>query len=292
MMSQPTETFEVSAFDGLKLRGRKYFARKDSRYLPVICLPGLTRNGRDFSDIAEFLSQHPTSPMDVYCFDYRGRGLSEYDKNWQNYSPLVESGDVISVCDALAFHHAAIIGTSRGGMLAMVLAALRPGLPKKVILNDIGPEIDGIGLARIKATLERHTLPATWAQAESGLRELMGGQFTAFGDEDWKWLTEATYKDLDGKPVRDFDANVAKLLNEIDLDQPLPDLWPQFVGLKHIPVLTIRGENSDLLSASIVEKMHKVHPQMQSVIVPGQGHAPKLMSGKLGSRILKFLLEG
>lgn len=283
------DEFEYMSADGLMLRGRRYGANNTNDRLPVVCLAGLTRNSADFHGLAMALSRHPKHPRQVLALDYRGRGRSDYDKNWQNYNPLIEAGDTISACEAAGFEDIALIGTSRGGMIAMVLAAMRPGILKQVILNDIGPEIDGVGWARIKTSLQRMREPNSWDEAVEMLREALGAQFTGLSDQDWLDHARATFRDGSGRPERNFDKGLLTSIKAQNLDDELPTFWPQFDGLRYSALLAIRGENSDLFSAETLAKMAERHPAMQSITVAGQGHAPLLHSGKLPEQIFKFL---
>ncbi len=281
--------FECLSADGLALRGRRYGSRDWHDRLPVVCLAGLTRNSADFHKLALYLSTHPKHPRQVLSLDYRGRGLSDFDKNWENYNPLVEAADTISAIEAAGFEEVSLIGTSRGGLIAMVLAALRPGILKQVILNDIGPEIDGVGWARIKTSLQRMREPSSWEEAVEILRDNFGSQFTGLSDVDWMDHARATFRDENGKPERNFDEGLMTSIKAQNLDQELPTFWPQFDGLRHTPLLVIRGENSDLFSAETLEKMGTRHPDMQEITVEGQGHAPILHTGKLPEQIFEFL---
>lgn len=280
---------EYLSSDGLMLRGRHYGSRNLRDRLPVVCLAGLTRNSADFHKLALALSRHEKHPRQVLALDYRGRGRSEYDPNWHNYNPLVETSDTIAGCEAAGFKDISLIGTSRGGMIAMVLAAMRPSMLKQVILNDIGPEIDGVGWARIKTALERAREPSSWAEAEELLREGLGRQFTNLADEDWLEHTHATFKDVGGRPERNFDKGLLTSVKAQNFDEELPTFWPQFDGLRHSPLLAIRGGNSDLFSVETLARMAKRHPTMQSITVKNQGHAPLLHSGDLPDQIYRFL---
>ncbi len=281
--------FEYLSNDGLTLRGRRYGSRDWNRPLPVVCLAGLTRNSADFHKLAMALSNHPKHPRQVLALDYRGRGKSDFDPNWQNYDPLVEATDTISACEAAGFEDISLIGTSRGGIIAMILAAMRPGMLKQVILNDIGPEIDGVGWARIKTSLGRMKEPASWSEAVTLLRENLGSQFTGLEAQDWVDHARATFLDEGGRPKRNFDNGLLTSIKAQNFDEELPTFWPQFDGLRHLPLLVIRGGNSDLFSQATLESMAERHPQMESIIVAGQGHAPMLHTGKLPDQIYRFL---
>lgn len=290
-MSNTTEylDFFYSAPDGLRLHARIYGAEHRRNALPAICLPGLTRNVRDFHELAIFLSSHEQSPRMVVSFDYRGRGESGYDANRHNYNVLVETGDIIAGLAALNVEHAGFIGTSRGGLIIHMLAAMRPGALKSVVFNDIGPVVEGEGLAQIRTYLERSPRPKDWAEAVQIQKMVHGESFTTLSDDDWERLARAIYVEKNGRIVADFDPKLAKAISDIDLSQPLPQLWPQFLGLTRIPLLLFRGENSKLLTAETVDQMQSLHPRMKAVTVKGQGHAPMLETADLPERIAKFL---
>lgn len=280
--------FHYAAQDGLKLHARIY-GEENNRALPVICLAGLTRNARDFHELALYLTRHPKQPRRVIAFDYRGRGGSEYDRDWRNYEVVVETSDVLAGLTALGIEHGAFIGTSRGGLIIHVLAAMRPSVLKAAVLNDIGPEVDGAGLAQIRAYLERAPKPTTFAEAIAIQRAALGQSFSALDDADWERLVRAFYRDEGGVPVADFDPNLVKTLNGIDLNKPLPSFWPQFLGLAGIPMLAIRGGNSMLLSAKTLDEMARRHPNIRTLTVEGQGHAPLLETADLPAKIASFL---
>ena len=278
-----------SAPDGLMLSARIY-GEDIHGPLPAICLPGLTRNARDFHELALYLSREAAQPRKVVVFDYRGRGRSDYDPDWRNYQVTTEAGDVAAGLTALGIGPGAFIGTSRGGLITFTLAAMRPALIKAVVLNDIGPVIDGAGLVQIRAYLERAPKPANFEEAIAIQKAALGAAFPALDDADWQRATRALYSvGKDGKPVRDFDPNLVRTLKDIDLNTPLPVFWPQFLGLTGVPLLAIRGEHSTLLSAETLPEMSRVHTGMVSIIVAGQGHPPLLETSGLPERIGKFL---
>ncbi len=282
------QDFFYTANDGLKLAGRKYGWDNKDR-LPVLCLPGLTRNCADFHSLAMHLANHEKSPRRVLCLDFRGRGKSEYDSNWKNYNPLVEASDVIDGVLAAGLSQVALVGTSRGGMIAMVLAAMRPTLMKMVVLNDIGPEVDGPGLVRIKNYISNSKLPANWDEAAQMLKTIGGKQFPDWDDNEYARQARLIFKEENGRIVHQYDDGLIKSLSSINLDEPLPTFWPQFEGLKKLPLLLLRGANSDLLSSDTVEKMRAVHRDMEVIVVPNQGHAPDLGSAELPQAIGKFI---
>ncbi|WP_127523812.1 alpha/beta hydrolase [Mesorhizobium sp. Z1-4] len=286
-MNNEFKDFYYTSNDGLKLHARIY-GEKNAPGLPIVCLAGLTRNAADFHELAVHLAGGAT-PHQVIAFDYRGRGRSAYDRNWNNYDPIVEAGDVVAGLTALDIEHAAFIGTSRGGLITFVLAAMRPSLLRAVVLNDIGPVVEGTGLAQIRSYLERAPSPSTFEEAIAIQRSAQQGIFTGLSDADWDRAVRALYRDDNGRPVPDFDPALLNTLKSVNLSKALPEFWPQFLGLSAVPVLAIRGENSKLLSAETLTQMKARHPDLETITVAGQGHAPFLETAGLPGKIEGFL---
>ena len=272
--------------DGLSLAVRDYRPHERNNRLSILCLAGLTRNARDFDGIAGHLSR---CGHRVVCVDSRGRGLSDRDPDWRRYHPIVEAEDAIAVTDALGLDHYGVIGTSRGGILAMVMSAMRPGQLARVVLNDIGPVIEAKGLARIKSYLGRTISPWDWAEATRIVREAGAGGFPDRSEAEWREVAEATFVEADGQLAPSFDADLLKSLENLDLSSSLPALWEPFAGLSRIPVLVVRGGLSDLLSAETVREMERRHPRLQAVTVPRAGHTPTLMEPVALKAIEDFL---
>lgn len=280
--------FDYGAPDALVLSGRKYgFEHADA--LPVICLPGLTRNAADFHELALHLSRDAARPRPVLAFDYRGRGLSQRDRDWRNYDMLTEASDVLAGAVAAGIGEAAFVGTSRGGMITMILSAMRPALITCAVLNDIGPQIEPRGLVRIRSSVERDRDYPGWDEAAAAIKAAGQNHFPAWDDAMWMRQARRIYCESGGKIVRYYDPALVKTLAAIDFDQPLPSMWPQFAGLARVPVLAIRGGNSDILSQETLEKMRQLHPRLESMTVPGEGHAPDLAGGNLPAKISAFI---
>jgi pimeloyl-ACP methyl ester carboxylesterase len=285
----PFDDHTFSAPDGLGLHARIYAPAKES-HGDVICLPGLTRNGRDFHDLALHLSQNADRPKRVVAMDMRGRGRSAYAPDFKTYNVITEAEDVLNGMTALGIHHADFIGTSRGGLIIHMLAAMRPAALNAIIFNDIGPVVEPVGLMQIKAYLDRSPLPKDWADAFAIQKSLHEKEFPSLKTRDWEVHARAIYRETEDKRiVSDYDPNLLKTLNEVDPTVPLPALWPQFAGLRGKRLMVIRGENSKLLSETTVSAMKKAHPGMVSVDVPGQGHAPMLWTAGLPEMIGEFL---
>ena len=277
-----------SARDGLKLHVREY-GPLAARALPVICLPGLARTAADFHELALALSSDPSEPRRVLALDYRGRGRSEYDRDWRNYDIRVELDDLMQVLAATGIEEAAFVGTSRGGLLTMALAVARPSVIKGVVLNDVGPVIDARGLLRIRGYVGKLPTPRSFAEGAEILKRLSDQQFPLFGDREWEVMARRTWTERNGALVPDYDPRLLKTLEELDLEAPLPVLWPYFAALNHVPVLAIRGENSDLLAEQTLNEMARRHPHCEIFTAPGQGHAPLLGSRDMTKRIGRLI---
>jgi len=276
--------------DGLTLYARHY-GEPVRGARPVICLPGLTRNSADFHDLAAFLASHPSRPREVFCPDYRGRGKSDWDPDWRNYSPFIELLDVLDLMAIRGLHGAAVIGTSRGGIISMLMALMRPTALAALVLNDIGPEIETAGLARIMGYAGKIPLPVDWQEATDVVRSMNKRFFTHLGEDDWGELARQFFGEENGRPAPGYDSKLGNALSEIDISQKIPTMWTQFEALKNIPVLVLRGENSDLLSAKTVAEMAERHPRLASVTVHAQGHAPLLKDRFTIGIIADFLRE-
>jgi pimeloyl-ACP methyl ester carboxylesterase len=276
--------------DDLVLYVRKYGSDDEPRR-PLLCLPGLTRNGRDFHDLAVALSTHPTHPRSIYCLDYRGRGQSEWDKDWRNYSAYVELLDVASFLTLRGLNDIAVLGTSRGGIIAMLLAVMRPSAIGCLVLNDIGPVIETAGLARIMGYAGKIPVPRDWDEARRVVREMNKHQFTAVDDAGWDAIARQLFNEKDGYPSAACDPNVGRALSEVDIAKPVPAMWEHFDSLLQVPTMVLRGENSDILSAATVQQMQDRHPALSSVLIRNEGHAPLLMD-RFSQRIIgDFLVE-
>ncbi|NKK71213.1 alpha/beta fold hydrolase [Rhizobium leguminosarum bv. viciae] len=284
------ERFYTSS-DGLRLYARDYQPDQAATTgrLPVICLPGLTRNTRDFHPLALLLSRDTTMPRRVIALDSRGRGNSAWDENKANYNLAVEAGDVIGACAAFGIERAIFIGTSRGGLILHLIAATRPDLLEAVILNDIGPVLEAEGLMLIRDYLNGGRKPADWNEAADILTENHGASFAVLAEQDWREMALALYRDINGRPVADFDPAIVEALKSIDFSQPLPDLWEQFESLSRLPLMLIRGENTSLLSQETAGEMARRHPRLILHAAEGQGHAPLLHLGDIPTTIRAFL---
>lgn len=298
-MSETTQDQEwsestYSSHDGLMLYSRHYPAPQTDPApspRPVLCLPGLARNSNDFHVLALHLSRKSKTLRDVYCLDYRGRGQSDYDPNWRNYSPYIELLDTLDFMTITGLHHTAILGTSRGGVIAMLMAVTRPSAIGAVILNDIGPVIETRGLARIMGYVGKTPAPDSWQDAALIVRDMSARFFTDISSDEWMELARQLYMEEDGLPVQGYDPALANTLSEINLASPMPQMWPHFDALKHVPALVLRGENTDVLSQETVVEMAARHPGLQTFEVQEEGHAP-LLRDRRTLRVIDTFLAG
>jgi len=282
------ESTFVTAQDGLRLHVRRYGAPAPRR-LPIVCLPGLTRNGADFHELAHAFNANAAESRLVIAIDSRGRGRSEFDANPENYSVPVELADVLAALTALEVGPAIFLGTSRGGILTMLLGAARPAAIRGVILNDIGPVIETKGLVRLKGYVGKLPIPSSFADGAEILRRLGDAQFPALTPAQWLAQARRTWKQTDKGLAPDYDPRLAVTLEAVDVERPLPPLWPQFDSLARIPLMVIRGANSDLLSAATIDAMRTRRLDIDVLEVPDQGHAPLLVEAGVIARIAAFV---
>ncbi|MEM1049473.1 MAG: alpha/beta hydrolase [Pseudomonadota bacterium] len=281
------EEFTYRALDGTMLSGRDY-GRHLGSPCPLVCLPGLTRNVRDFDAVARFLSDDHTAPRRVLSFDYRGRGRSQAAHD-RTYTPQVEANDVLAGLVARDIREAAFLGTSRGGLLCMAFAVMRPGILKAVILNDIGAVIHVGYLARLRDYINDESVPPSWEEAETLLRRTFSESFTKLRDSDWQRVARQIYDSDKGRPAVAFDTALIKSLKGITgTSDPIP-IWPYFQTLAKVPLLALRGANSPLFDQTTLHAMVKSNRRMEAYVAPDEGHAPLLWDRPVQDRIARFL---
>ncbi len=278
----------VRSMDGLALYFRDY-GPVPSPAAPLLCLPGLTRNSKDFHDLA----LRYAGERRVICPDYRGRGRSDHDPHWRNYSVRTSMGDVLQILTATNIHEVVMIGTSMGGIIAMVLAAVQPRTLAGVVLNDVGPDIN---LAGLKQIVEWVAVDRPQPDLESAARFIKqnASEIGVRSDEGWLKLARNTYAEgPDGKLHFDYDLALVRPLAElVAAGQASPvDLWPFFRALRRIPVLLIRGERSTILRRETVKAMAEAKPDLICVEVAGAGHVPMLDEPEALDAIDDFLAQ-
>jgi len=273
--------------DGLPLFARDYPAAGEGGRLPVICLHGLTRNSKDFEDIAPLIAGWGRR---VIVPDVRGRGRSGRDPNCKNYKPPVYARDVVDMMTALNIGQAVFIGTSMGGLIMMTLMAIRPTAIAAAVLNDVGPTIAPEGIARILSYAGKKADINDWNDAASYVRRTQSVAFPDLEDEDWHRLAQRTFRQGADGPELDYDPAIAS-----PLSKPPSKLAPWVAGFlfrrlaRKKPTLLIRGGISDVISSAIADRMQLQAPGMKRVDVPNVGHAPMLTEPAAVDALDKFL---
>lgn len=260
--------------DGLKLHCRDYPAKGEHPDRPpVLCMHGLTRNARDFADLAEHLAKEGWR---VIVPEMRGRGLSDYAKDTASYNPLAYVADVERLLVELEIDRFVAIGTSLGGLMTMLMAFAAPERIAGAVLNDIGPEIQPGGVEAIRTYVGQGGSYPTWVHAARALEQLHGASFPDFAIEDWLTMAKRTLVvGQNGRIVFDYDMAIAEPFNTDENAVP-PDLWPAFAALAGRPLLLVRGGLSQLLGAATVAEMQRRIPALEVVTIAGVGHAPTL----------------
>ena len=246
-MSSDANAHYYQSSDGLNLFYRDFGGQNDGT--PIICLPGLTRNSRDFEDLANRLSDRRR----VLTVDFRGRGYSDHDPTWQNYHPGTYIDDVWTLLDTLDIPKIAVVGTSLGGLCAMAMAAQQGEQLAGAVINDIGPEINPAGLARVQEYTGRLPPVGSWEEAAQQTREIYGHWLPDLSDDDFMALARRGFREDDaGVPQLDIDANIGKAVREVGAQKGDP--WALFDALMDIPTTLLWGMMSDILTEDIIDK--------------------------------------
>ncbi len=276
--------------DGLSLYARDYPGADGPVRLPVIAIHGLTRNSADFDAIATLIAQ---SGRRVLAVDVRGRGKSDRAPDPMTYQPPVYAKDMLALMDQAGISRAIFMGTSMGGLITMAMTVFNSKRVAAAILNDIGPEVDPAGLARIAAYAGQPVDTPTWAAAAAHVKKINAVAFPEHTDADWDAFARRTFREgTEGTPVLDYDPDIAVPIRAMGAKGLVPKLWPFFTRLaKGRPTLLIRGGTSDLLSAGIAAKMRKRAPKMAYAEITGIGHAPMLDEPEARAAIFEFLRD-
>ena len=279
-------TGEWISADGLTLRYRDYPGPADRP--PVLCIPGLTRNCRDFEPVAEAFA----GERRVICVDLRGRGASDYAKDSASYQPLQYAADILTLLDHLGLERVVAVGTSLGGIVIMLLAMQAPERLAGVVLNDVGPELESAGLERIRDYIGAGGSQPTWIHAARAFAELNCAVYPAYDIRDWLRLTKRTHKlTPEGRIVTDYDKQIAAPLRVPNGGDAGVDLWPAYRALAGVPLLILRGELSDILARRAGAKMAAELPGARLVEVPGVGHAPTMDEPEARAAIDAWAME-
>jgi len=274
----------IASADGPKVYARDYAG--GGGLLPFICLHGLTRNSADFEAVAPKIA---SLGRRVVAIDARGRGKSDNDPDPTRYRPDVYVGDVARVLDALGISRAVFLGTSMGGIMTMLTAAIAPDRIGAAILNDIGPEIDPTGIKRIASYVGKSGPSPSWHEMTAAVKAAQGVAFPGRDDAFWRTFTRRVARERsDGRVEFAYDPAIANAFNTAPAAPP-PSMIPLFEALAAKPVLVVRGAISDLLSRDGVATMKRFKPDLEAVAVPNTGHAPTLEEPEAWNAIAAFL---
>jgi pimeloyl-ACP methyl ester carboxylesterase len=270
--------------DGIRLHYRDYAGGTDGRP-PILCLPGLTRNARDFEALAERLAPE----WRVIAVEFRGRGESGYAKDPMTYVPLIYVQDVEALIRELRLTAFVSIGTSLGGLVTLLMAGAERGRLRGAVLNDVGPALEPEGLERIRGYVGRGGSWPTWLHAARSLAELNRHAYPGFTIEDWLAMAKRLYRlTPSGRITIDYDSRIAEPMRLPGGEAGI-DLWPALEPLGDVPVLILRGARSDVLAPATVERMVKALPLAEAVTVPDVGHAPLLTEPEAAAAIDRLL---
>lgn len=259
----------VDLVDELRLHYRDYPGPTDKP--PLLCLHGLTRNARDFAEFAERYSPQ----WRVLVVDFRGRGMSDYDPQPERYTPFTYAGDVLALLADLHVEEAVFVGTSLGGLVTMAIAAMAPARIAAAVLNDVGPDVAPGGIDRILTYVGKDRRFTSWDEAAVAVSEIQRAAFSRYTHEDWVAMARRNCREENGEIRFDYDMAIAEPFKNVGAT-PSPDLWPFFAALTQKPLVVVRGEHSDLLTADTAARMQAAAPGMKLAVVRGVGHAPEL----------------
>ena len=271
--------------DGLTLYARDY-PGPDDRAGCVLLMHGLTRNSRDFDVLANRLSLH----FRVLVPEQRGRGRSEWDSQPDRYGIPTYVNDMFELLEAVGEDHVAAVGTSMGGLMAMVMNAMRPGVFTHVVLNDIGPELSKEGLDRISGYVGQGGIISTWEEAVAYNRAINAVAFPSLSDQQWGEFTRQLFGERNGAPFLDYDPAISQAVRSDEGSALPPDLWSVYARLESQPLMLIRGAISDLLDTEIKDRMIQSVPDLLFLEVADVGHAPMLIDDAVTEALENFLL--
>lgn len=281
---QTYEDLYYRVADELTLYARDY-PGPESRKGCVLMMHGLTRNSRDFEVLAEKLSDS----YRVLVAEQRGRGKSEWDSQPERYAIPTYVGDMFALLKTAGEQQVAAIGTSMGGLMAMVMNATNPGVFSHVVLNDIGPELSKVGLDRISSYVGQGGPISTWEEAVAYNRSINSVAFPTLSDDQWETFTRQLFSERDGAPYLDYDPAISQAVKADDGSAVPPDLWPVYQLLNAQPLMLVRGAISDLLNNEIKDRMMDEVPGLEYLEVPEVGHAPMLIDERVTDAIERFI---
>ena len=271
--------------EGLRLHYRDYPAsEKAAARPPIVCIPGLTRNARDFEGVAARLA----GEWRLICIDLRGRGESAYARNAMSYVPPVYLGDLETLFTQLKLHRFVLFGTSLGGLMTMLIALRDSRRIAAALLNDVGPDLEPQGLARLRGIVGRSQSWPTWLHAARHFAGLNQTIYPKWKIQDWLVFAKRLCRlNQNGRILLDYDMRIAepfKASGPVDFD-----MWTAFVALREVSTLVVRGARSDILSPQTLARMQAEHAELQAVTVPNVGHAPTLEEPQAAEAIDRLL---
>lgn len=271
--------------EGLRLHYRDYPASESAADRPpIICIPGLTRNARDFEGVAARLAGN----WRLICVDLRGRGESAYARNAMSYVPPVYLGDLETLIAGLHLKRFVLFGTSLGGLMTMLLALRDSSRIAGALLNDIGPDVDPRGMARLRAMVGRSQSWPTWLHAARHYAEVKQAIYPKWNIDDWlRHAKHLCRLNQSGRIVLDYDMRIAEPFKAGPLAEF--DMWPAFAALREVPTLVVHGAQSDILAPATLARMKQEHPALQAVTVPNVGHEPTLEEPQATAAIDRLL---
>lgn len=283
-MSENFSNIIYPSADGrLGLYARDYAGRGPC----LLMMHGLTRNSADFDELA----RHFAGKYRVIVPDQRGRGRSQYEPDPDKYVPVTYCTDMLALLARLQIERPVLIGTSMGGLMAMVMGSMAPTAYRGIVLNDVGPVVDPAGLARISGYVGDAASVTDWTTAAAYCEATNGVAFPHYRSDDWaKFARRLFREDTQGVPRLDYDPAIAAGLAGAK-PSAAPDLWPMWDALAPLPILAMRGEHSDILNADTFAEMGRRHAGMQAAVVPGIGHAPMLDEPVAIDAIARFVGE-
>ena len=276
------------ADDGLRLHARLY-GQSAGANLPVVCIPGLTRNAKDFEELAPWIASRGRQ---VVAVDLRGRAQSDRDPSARSYSPRVYARDIASLMRSIGASKALFVGTSLGGLVTMALAGDQPNLIGGAVLNDVGPKVAKAGVERIRSYAGKSSSVRTWDEAAAYTKRTNGAAFPDLADEKWAEMARRLFRDDGGTPVLDYDPAIFKPPSALAMWLAGPVMWRLFKRLGRCgPLSLIYGAITDVLDQATIRRMQLAAPALRVAAVPRVGHAPLLTESEALDAIRFWLNE-
>ncbi len=292
-------SWQISMRDGARLHGFLYQnspatlkkPKEDRRSkTDLICLASELGNSEDHHRFAVALSALPSAPRRIFTLDMRGRGRYDPGKSG-DITPYTDADDLVGLCDGLGLHHADFVASGKSAHILLLAAPKRPGMVRRLVLNDSGPEFDAVGIARMNALRKRAKQPQSFEDAAEQSKQMLGDQFPDLTREDWLEMSRHRWRDAGGKLLPNLTNDLIQQSRSFDFDTKQPELWAEFKLFQHRPVLLIRGENSPLVTQKDAERLREAHGGLVECVAMRQGHVPLLEKNDLPQKIAEFLTD-